>query len=403
MKEGDNVILFNKEDNVIYFSGYTSSFVFYNQLFTALREHYRKNGVTVAPIFSFIYVERFDPLVVPNLISLGFILKSIHNDIPIRLEITNSNATKFLDNGWFFKAVGEKRSFGEELDIDGSGIRRLVKRVTGYEVYDYESKMLGFYNFSNVSRPFNPDHRVYIYPDDSYSYYKEFIKEDVNEESLGLIRSDKFQELKPVIEKRYWNILKNLNYENKRIVLDVLTEIITNAILYSGSHCSAMLQTKNNETKISISDCGVGFEYSFKKKQERFKKDYKNVFNEFSAEEQVKYKNFLYIFETLNYSKEQSVARDNLYTLLKIVLGKSSDKNIEEGVFRIHYNDTQVIMTSKKCSSCERFDPKMCAKCLLSHYSTFKEISKSNLRFFDSAFRGVHVELELKFKDDVVC
>lgn len=403
MNEGDNVIQYNAEDNVIYFSGNISSFVFYNQLFTALREHYRENGVTVAPVFSFIYVERFDPLVIPNLISLGFILKNIHNDKPIRLEIINSNATKFLDNGWFFKAVGKKSLFGEELDIDGSGIKRLVKQVTGYEVYDYESKMLGFYNFLNVSRSFNPDHRVYVYQDDSYSYYTEFIQEDVNEERLGLIRSEKFQELKPVVEKRYWNILKNLAYGKKRIVLDVLTEIITNAILYSGSHCSAMLQTKNNETKISISDCGVGFEYSFEKKQERFKKEYKNVFYEFSEEEQVRYKNFLYIFETLNYSKEKSVARDNLFTLLKIVLGKSGDNNIEEGIFRIHYNDTQVIMTSKKCSMCERFDPKVCAKCLLSHYSKFNEVSKSNLRFFDSTFRGVHVEVELKFKDDVVC
>ena len=178
--------------------------------------------------------------------------------------------------------------------------------------------MLGFYNLSNVSNPFNPDHRVYVYQDNSYSYYTEFIKDDVTEEKLGLIRSEKFQELKPIIEKRYWNILKNLNYKNKRIVLDVLAEIITNAILYSGSHCSAMLQTRENETKISISDCGVGFEYSFEKKQEKFKRKYKNVFNEFSAEEQVKYKNFLYIFETLNYSKEKSVARDNLFTLLNI-------------------------------------------------------------------------------------
>ena len=153
-----------------------------------------------------------------------------------------------------------------------------------------------------------------------------------------------------------------------------------------------MLQTKNNETKISISDCGVGFEYSFEKKQEKFNKEYKNVFNEFSVEEQIKYKNFLFIFETLNYSKEKSIARNNLFTLLKIVLGKNSNNDIKEGIFRIHYNDTQVI-----------FDPKVCAKCLLSNYSPINDVQKSNLRFFDSTFRGVHIEVELKFKNDVVC
>lgn len=397
----NNIIQYNDEVKKIYFEGNITSFVFYSQVFKVLREHYKRNGVAVAPVFSFIYVDRFDPLVVPNLISLGFILYNIHNK-PIQLEIVNTNATKFLDNGWFFKAVGHKHVFGEELDIDGSGIRRTIEQVTGYEVYDFDPKMLGFYNLSNVSNPFNPDHRVYVYQDNSYSYYTEFIKDDVTEEKLGLIRSEKFQELKPIIEKRYWNILKNLNYKNKRIVLDVLAEIITNAILYSGSHCSAMLQTRENETKISISDCGVGFEYSFEKKQERFKREYKNVFNEFSEEEQVKYKNFLYIFETLNYSKEKSGARDNLFTLLSIVLGKTSNNDIEDGTFRIHYNDTQVILTSRKCSMCERFDPKVCAKCLLNNYSPFNDVSKSNLRFFDSIFRGIHIEVELKFKNNVV-
>ena len=94
----DNVIQYNDEAKKIYFVGNITSFVFYNQLFKALREHYKQNGVAVAPVFSFVYVDRFDPLVIPNLISLGFILYRIHNK-PIQLEIVNTNATKFLDNG----------------------------------------------------------------------------------------------------------------------------------------------------------------------------------------------------------------------------------------------------------------------------------------------------------------
>lgn len=397
----EKLIQYKREDAKIYFEGNITSFVFYNQLFEALREHYKNNSVTVTPIFSFVYVERFDPLVVPNLIGLGFVLKNIHKK-NISLEIASTNATKFLDNGWFFKAIGKECVFSEEVDLDGLGIRRTIKQVTGYDIFTFEPKMLGFYNFSNISTPYNPDHRVFVYQDDSYSYYSEFIKENVTEERLGLIRSEKYQELKPIIEKRYCNVLRNLKDSNRRIVLDVLTEIITNAVLYSGSHCSAMLQTKNNETKISISDCGVGFEYSFEKKQEKFNKKFKNVFNDFSVDEQVKYKNYLYVFETLNYSKEKSVARDNLYTLLEIVLGRVDNCGIEEGVFRIHYDNTQVIMTSKRCSKCNRFDPKVCAKCLLSCYSPFNDVSKSNIRFFNSTFRGVHIEVELKFKDNVV-
>lgn len=398
----DNIIQYDEATKTIYFIGNITSFVFYNQLFTALREHYKENGVSVAPVFSFVHVVRFDPLVVPNLISLGFILKSIHKK-PTCLEIASTNATKFLDNGWFFKAVGPCNVFSEELDIDGSGLCRTIKQETGYELYDFEPKMLGFYNYSNVSNPFNSDHRVYVYKDESYSYYSKFIQESVSEEELGIIRSEKYQELKPFIEKRYWNILRTLNDNNKRTVLGVLTEIITNAVLYSGSPCSAMLRTKDNETKISISDCGVGFEYSFEKRKEKFGIEYKNVFNEFSIDEQVKYKNFLYIFETLNYSKEKSEdGRDNLYTLLNIILKKNNNSNIDKGTIRIHYNDSQVVMTSNRCYGCNKIDPRKCARCLLNDYSPANEISKSNLRIFGSQYRGVHIEVELKFKDNVI-
>lgn len=398
----NNIIQYDDEDKIIHFIGNITSFVFYNHLFEALREHYKKNGVAVAPVLSFVNADYIDSMVVPNLISLGFILKSIHNK-PIRLEITSTNATKFLDNGWFFKAVGEENSFSEDIDIDGFGNCSTIIQNTGYNIYEFEPKLLGFYNFSNISTPYNPDHRVNVYKNESYKYYSEFIKEGVSEEKLGIIRSEKYREIKPTIAKRYWNILKTLNDNNKSVVLNILTEIITNATLYSGSHCSAMLQTRDNETKISISDCGVGFEYSFEKRKEKFGVEYKNVFKEFSIDEQVKYKNFLYIFETLNYSKEKSEdGRDNLYTLLNIILKKNDSSNIDKGTIRIHYNDTQVVMTSNRCYDCNIIDPKKCSKCLLNNYNPVKEFSKSNLRIFDSQYRGVHIEVELKFKNNVI-
>ena len=157
---------------------------------------------------------------------------------------------------------------------------------------------------------------------------------------------------------------------------------------------------KEKITKISISDCGVGLEYSFKKRQEKFGGDYTKVFNMFSTAEQEKYKNFLYIFEALHYSKEKSTARDNLYTLLSIVLRKNDNYGVEEGTIRIHYNDTQVIMTSKRCFRCSKFAPDECARCLLNEYNPVNEASTSNLRFFDGRFSGIHVEVKLRFKDN---
>ncbi len=403
-----NIIQYDDEAKKIYFIGNITSFVFYNHLFKALREHYKRNGVSVAPIFSFVHVERFDPLVVPNLISLGFILESIHKK-PTHLEILNTPATKFLDEGWFFKAVGQEFFFGEEL-FDEDGIRHIIKQVTGYEIYDFEPKMLGFYNFSNINKPYKPVHRVHVFSEDSYRYYSKFIQDNITEEELGRIRTNKCIELEPFITKSFKGILyelgkPTLNEEDASVVLAILTELITNAVLYSGSHCSAMLQRIGNITKISISDYGVGFEYSIEKKKEKFGINSKVVFDEFSAVEQAKYKNFLYIFETLSYSKEkeESTARENLFTLIKTILKRQGESEIQEGTIRIHYNDTQVIMTSNRCSACNRFAPIECAKCLLRDYSPTTEVSKSNLRFFESKFKGVHIEVELKFLRKDVC
>jgi hypothetical protein len=401
----DNIIQYDDEAKMIYFAGNITSFVFYNQLFNALREHYNINGVDVAPVFSFSYVERFDPLVVPNLISLGLILKKIHHK-PTRLEIARTNATKFLDDGWFFRAVGRPNIFSEDvgINLDGYMIRHTTIQETGYEIYDFEPKMLGFYNNSDVSKHYRADHRVYVFREDSFRYYDRFSQNNTTEKELDSIRTDKLTELEPLITNRFNDVLcekgrPTLNIRDTRVVLAILTELITNAVLYSGSHCSAMLQRIGNITKISISDCGAGFEYSIKKKQEKFGKEYRNVFDEFSFVEQVKYKNFLYIFETLSYSKEkeESRARENLYTLLKTVLKKRGESDFQEGTIRIHYNNVQVIMTSNRCAGCSKIIPKKCARCLLNDYNPTKEISKSNLRFFDSSFTGVHIEVELKF------
>lgn len=399
----NNIIQYDDETKKIYFVGNITSFVFFNQLISALKEHYKKNGVTVAPVFSFVHVERFDPLVVPNLISLGHIIKSIHKK-PTRLEIVRTNATKFLDEGWFFRAVGHPNIFSEEIS-DEEGIQHTINQKTGYDIYDFEPKLLGFYNDSNTSESYNARHRVYVFREDSYSYYSKFNQNNVTEKELSGIRTDKLIELEPLIIKRYSRILHEdkggpkLNKKDANVVSDILTELITNAVLYSGSHCSAMLQRIGNITKISISDGGVGFGYSLEKKKEKFGKEYRSVFNDFSAIEQVKYKNFLYIFQTLSYSKEkeESTSRDNLFTLLKMILKKQGKSEIQEGTIRIHYNDTQIIMTSNRCSECNKFDPKECAKCLLRNYNPTTEVSKSNLRFFDGLFKGVHIEVELKF------
>jgi len=394
----ENEIRYNDETKEILFIGKITSFVFYNYLFNALREHYKVNGIKILPIFSFVLVERFDAVVVPNLIGIGIILKGIHKTkIPLRFARTSS--TKFLDNAWFFKGVGKEDYYCETINRGGYATDELEK--TGYELFDFDDRFLGFYNNTNEQTVNNPEHKVYIYDDDSYSYYSRFIDPESTPKELRKIRSDKYDHLKPKIEKRYLSILKKIdNEKEKEIIINILTEIITNSILYSGSKSTAMLQTIGKRTIISVSDFGVGFEYSFEKKKEIFGEENREIFNLFTREEQEKYKNYLYIFETLNYSKKrgESDVRSNLYTLLigilnEVVMGWNN--NIVDGTMRIHYNDTQVVFTSNRCRKCEIIDPKKCVKCLLDNRSEDKQ--KSPVRFFNSKFQGVHIEVELNF------
>ncbi|MDD4529910.1 MAG: hypothetical protein PHX48_08550, partial [Bacteroidales bacterium] len=296
----DNKIIYNNETKEIQFHGDITSFVFYNELLLALREHYKNNGVKKVPLFSFMYVNYFDPLVVPNLIGIGYILKSIHKGERTPLLFARIDTTKFLDEIWFFDNVGKPKTKSEIIGNIVNGQIYAIENnyVMGEDLYDFDPRYLGFYNNQNQQNLNNLEHKVRIYDDDSYSYYKEF-KTSTSEE-LDAIRTDKFNDLKPFIEKHFSNIISKINDERQiKTILKVITEIVCNSVLYSGSSCAAMLQSRNNKTIISISDFGVGFEYSFNKKKEKFGDEYKDVFKEFTEEEQIKYKNYIYIFETL--------------------------------------------------------------------------------------------------------
>ncbi|MFV0501775.1 MAG: hypothetical protein ACK5MH_09325 [Bacteroidales bacterium] len=386
----DNKIIYNDKTKEIQFHGDITSFVFYNELLLALREHYKDNGVKKVPLFSFMHVNYFDPLVVPNLIGIGYILKSIHKGERTPLLFTRIDSTKFLDEIWFFDNVGKPKTKSEIIStvVKGQIYGKENRYNMGEDLYDFDPRYLGFYNNLNQQHLNNPEHKVRIYEDDSYSYYKNF--DIYKEEELDAIRTDKFNKLKPIIEKHFENIISKI-YDNKQIqtILNVLTEIICNSVLYSGSSCAAMLQSRNNKTIISISDFGVGFEYSFNKKKEKFGDEYEYVFKEFTEEEQIKYKNYIYIFETLEYSKKKSDYRENLYTLLRDIAIKMNGK------MRIHYNDTQVIFTSNRCNHCSDINPIECSKCLLQSYSEDKYISP--VRFYNSKYQGVHIEVEFNF------
>lgn len=380
-------ISYNKETKEIQFRGSISSFVFYNQLFDALREHYKENGFKKIPTFSFVNVAFFDPLVVPNLIGIGLVLNKVHEKERVPLNFARIDSTKFLDDTLFFDNVGEEKIYSEEIPTIENGllVNKNVLQKMGLFIFNFDKRYLGFYNNQTVQKSNNPEHKVHIYSNDSLQYYLKFIEPGVTQKDLDAIRTDKYNELKPRVKKHFYNILRGI--ENRNQVLKVLTEIICNSVLYSDSLSAVMLHSKDGITKISVSDFGVGFEYSFDLKKKKFGYAF-TIFDKFSNEEQKEYRNYLYIFEALDYSKSKSNYRENLYTLLKDVVISN------DGVMRIHYIDTQVVFSSKRCKTCNKnLNPTECAKCLLQNQTVETDVSPT--RFAFGKLNGVHIEVEL--------
>lgn len=379
-------IEYNPDSKEIEFSGSITSYKFYQELFDEINTFYKENGTSSPPVFSFIKVNDFDSLVLPNLLAIGMTLKNFHNGKTISLKIFNTYANKFLDSSNFFCNAGQPKLISE-THIDNDSKKEIVKKV-GLEVFSFDERFLGFYDSSNKSITYNPNHKIQVFDNCSYDYYQNYLDEALSKEMLELkldtIRTKKYNELKPKIEKYFYNVLHAYERSQNDVntILSVLTEIVCNSNLYSYSPCIAILQSKDNKTKISISDIGIGLEGSFKHKPNF---DY-YVTNNFISIYKEKLKNYLLIFDALHYSKKKE--RDNLYKLLILILSK-------EGKMRIHYKNAQVVFTSNRCNGCEII-PLECAKCLLSKLSSDYYISP--VRLYENNFQGVHIEVELNFQ-----
>jgi len=409
-------IIYNENKKEIQFLGKITSYKFYSQLFDALREHYKSNGKDEIPTFSFVLVDEFDALVIPNLISIGVILKQYHKGKKIQLKILNTSATKFLDSINFFNHVGERNTVSET--ISENGFEKTIIKEIGIDIYQFEKRFLGFYDNKNLQKSFNPDHKLQIFRDDSYEYYKNYLEFDFEkikklntlnkedkliilkdiellEKRLDTIRTEKYYQLEPQIKRHFYkNILYKQKTENNgspieikrdekevKTILKILTELVLNSTLYSYSNCSVMIQSKDNKTKISISDTGIGLLGSLKYKPNF---DY-YITKSYSGEYKEKLERYLLVFDALHYSMNKN--RENLFTLLQLIINNG-------GKMRIHYDNVQVIFTTNRCYNCEII-PEKCYKCLLSSLSNDKNISP--VRLFDNTLKGIHIEVELDF------
>lgn len=374
-------------ENIIYIKPHEGSkefttYSFYNYLLPKLQEHYKKNKQI--PVFSIEKAKRISPLVIPNIIGLGYYLKTFHKQ-PIQLLMSyEPKLLYYLTKANFFKICGEKTPINPQ----------------GLSIFEFNEGFLGGFS-SYIEKEQRKAHKIYYYlpllekSDDLYSH--DTLVEDL---SLFTLR-EQFEEV----------LRDNISDEFISESIESIAEPISNGILHSESLTWAISQTtpgEHSKTTLSISDVGIGFEESLVKKGiipkivNKAKRVglFKDSLND-----------FFYIMEAIFFSMVK-----NRRGLIDFIFDVAAN-----GTVRIHYQSTQIIFTPRIIL--KSTDLYKCRQEVLSEFSNGKAISESveeevvvkmfdlikvlldlrtndkrfsPIRIYDVIFKGVHVEFEIE-------
>lgn len=372
--------------NIIYLKPFENNtafttYCFYNLFLKELQDHY---AITKdAPIFSLEKLIRIDPLVLPNLLGLGFYLSKYHN-LPIELRLSyNPKLLYYLSKADFFKFAGIPD------DIN----------PTGLNIFKYDNRFIGGFN-NYIEKEQRAEHKLHYYLPIS-NENKSINSHDLLFEDLTLF----------TLREHFENVLLDvIPFSDIDSAIESIAEPISNGILHSGSITWAISQTTPapfTKTILSIVDIGIGFKESL-----RLNKVDECIIPVITKKGKWKVylEDFYYIFESLCCSLLK-----NRSGLIDFIL-----KVAENGTIRIHYNSTQVLFTPRILESIPGL--KKCRKDVLREFhdnnyvsTTTKEravkeiISLTDLhlklyssdkkyspvRIYDVIFKGVHIEFEL--------
>jgi hypothetical protein len=372
--------------NIIYLRPFENNtafttYCFYNLFLKELQDHYA--NTKEPPIFSIEKLTRIDPIVLPNLLGLGFYLSKYHKS-PIELRLSyNPKLLYYLFKADFFKYGGKPD------DIN----------PTGLNIFKFDDRFIGgFYNY--IEKEQREEHRLHYYLPLSPSN-RSMDSHDLLVEDLTLFT------LREHFEKVLLDIIPLSSIDS---AIESIAEPISNGILHSGSITWAISQTTPapfTKTVLSIVDVGIGFKESLK-----LNKIEKYIIPAIIKKGKLKdyLEDFYYIFESLCFS-----ILKNRSGLIDFIL-----KIAEKGTIRIHYNSTQILFTPRILESIPGL--KECRKDVLREFHENNSISKatqeraikeiiflselhlklyssnkkySPVRIYDVIFKGVHIEFEL--------
>lgn len=341
--------------------------VFYNKILPDLtREYYSLKEGDQTEI-SLVQTRQIDSNVLPLLAGM---LNQLANKSknPVYVELAyNPALLNFLDTIDFFRTLE-----------DGNIIR-------------YDKDYVGGFSKDKYSK----DNKIIKYHPIKYFEGKPLgEKQTIRDELAEKIRCDLY--CTPMFKKETSPIDNDELFD---VALKAITELVVNAIIYSGSNSYTYLQSRIAFSKgrrgyiISIIDVGKGFykslSHKIEMKSEYTKKERKN-FYEYAEKIGIDIRkeiNFLSIMEALFYSQKM-LRGMNLYGLKRLLAQANSN-------FRIHQGNREVIFTSAKCKKCSEGDIMQCLECVWNRRKNSENQVKSPIKAYPVAMAGVHIEVEL--------
>lgn len=349
-----------------------------------------------------------EPITIPLLLSLIEQLSKFYKK-PIDLLLNNNNATKKVLN-FLFKS--------DFFYVSGNNVNPSFPY--GRNLLKFDEKFLGDF----IKKDPRPEHKVRCYSlndDNLFAELENFKDEDSKRDFL-------ISEYIYIVRNHFQQLLfDNENtINNADLYIEILSELITNGVLHSKSNTFALMFVNKFATKFSISDNGIGFTESLKRKQADFLYTPLELKSEIDKIHSLRInekilQNFNYIIETLYFSSLKN--RKGLFDLmLSVVL----DSN---GYFRLHSENSQIIISNRMANDLmilhslrtklfqrhrdilingehEKLKEEMISikneiknnfiKLYSNICNKYKEDYRySSLRFFNVKFRGVHIEVEI--------
>lgn len=293
-------------------------------------------------IFDFSEVEEIDPLVLPNMITLGIGLNKLHRSVT-RIQNVHGAAAYMLSKTNFkqiteLEKIYSFKDLENELSEKEKSNYRNCRIFLHYFKFPYKFKFYTEQNFENNDRCRNELVESIICELDEYEN-AEKIKMMINNESA--MTNAEFKSYTEELDNEVINTIQPIGCERlvqTGIIFKCIFENIKNAYMHGLSGCAVMIfarpfpKLKKEKIEISISDVGKGIPYSISKKLHKSTFKDTNAFNlrdDLSVEDKAKYNfNYSCILESIFYrAKQLDKADDNNFGLFDVICSVLEDKD----------------------------------------------------------------------------